>query len=90
VPVLKLKLRGAPEIDISLGDGGGRAAAEFVAAMAAAHPLLVPLVLVLKSMLRLVRGTVSALSGWGAVGSAEKADSCTLVFTTALSPRNPP
>ena len=52
VPILKLKLQDGPEVDISFGDAGSRAAAEFVATMVAAHPLLRPLVLVLKAMLR--------------------------------------
>jgi hypothetical protein len=56
VPILKLTLRSGPEVDISLGDRGGRAAAEFVLSMSRSYPLLRPLVLVIKSLLRLVRG----------------------------------
>lgn len=55
VPILKLKLAGGPEVDVSFGDEGGCVAAEFAANMSAAHPgVLRPLVLVLKGMLRSV------------------------------------
>jgi hypothetical protein len=61
VPVLKLALSRGFEVDVSVGDTGGRAAAEFVASMCLAHPVLRPLVLVLKAMLREVGGVGAPL-----------------------------